>query len=158
LRRRPPTSEPRFRVVAGALLLAVVALLVTLSTRSFAEAAPSYQVIVHPGNPVTSVDRSFLEDAFLKKIVHWPSDETIHPVDLGPGSPTRHAFSQSVLRRSVDAVKGYWQQRIFSGRDVPPPELDSDDEVVRYVLKYGGAVGYVSGTANIGGAKAVTVR
>ena len=66
MRRRPPTSEPRLRAAAGALLVAVVALLVTLSTRSFAEAAPSYQVIVHPGNPVTSVDRSFLEDAFIE--------------------------------------------------------------------------------------------
>jgi ABC-type phosphate transport system substrate-binding protein len=157
LRRRPPTSEPRLRIFAAALLLLWVAL-VGVSTRSFAEASPGYQVIVNPGNPVASLDRSFLEDAFLKKIVHWPSDETIRPVDLGPGSPTRHLFSQSVLRRSVDAVKGYWQQRIFSGRDVPPPELDSDDEVVRYVMKYGGAVGYVSSTASIGGAKAVLVR
>jgi len=62
-----------------------------------------------------------------------------------------------VLKRSVEAVKGYWQQRIFSGHDVPPPEFDSDDDVVKYVLKHEGAVGYVSGNANLNGSKVLTV-
>ena len=63
-----------------------------------------------------------------------------------------------MLKRSVEAVKGYWQQRIFSGRDVPPPELETDDEVVRYVLKHEGAVGYVSGSADARRRKVVSVR
>lgn len=120
--------------------------------------SPGYEVIVNPGNQVAAVDRAFLEDAFLKKVTHWPSDATVRPVDLVSSSPTRRAFSEGVLRRSIDAVKGYWQQRIFSGRDVPPPELDSDEEVVKYVLKYEGAVGYVSPGANLSGAKAVGIR
>jgi ABC-type phosphate transport system substrate-binding protein len=142
--------------VALLVLLAVTALSATVLAES--QATPVYQVIVNPSNPLAALDRSFLDAAFLKKISHWPNDEMIRPVDLGAGSPTRRAFSEFVLRRSVDAVKGYWQQRIFSGRDVPPPELDTDEEVVRYVLKYGGAVGYVSGNANVGSARVVTVR
>ena len=50
------------------------------------------------------------------------------------------------------------QQQIFAGRDLPPPELDSDDEVVKYVLRYPGAIGYVSAGANVGAAKIVTVK
>jgi ABC-type phosphate transport system substrate-binding protein len=119
---------------------------------------PVYRIIVNPGNPATSVDRSFLEDAFLKKITTWPGGDVIHPVDLAPDSPVRRKFTRDVLNRSVEAVKGYWQQRIFSGRDVPPPEMDSDDDVVRFVLKHEGGVGYVSGTAAIGDAKIVVVQ
>jgi len=55
-------------------------------------------------------------------------------------------------------VRSYWQQRIFSGRGVPPPEVDSDADVVRFVLKYRGSVGYVSGRAEIGKAKVLTVN
>jgi hypothetical protein len=62
-----------------------------------------------------------------------------------------------VLKRSVLVVKTYWQQRIFSGRGIPPPELDSDALVVEYVLKHRGAVGYVSGVCELGGAKVLTV-
>jgi ABC-type phosphate transport system substrate-binding protein len=127
----------------------------------FAEAGPPvpvYQVIVHPNNPATDVDRRFLEDAFLKKIATWPTNDVMRPVDLAPSSPVRRKFTEDVLKRSVEAVKGYWQQRIFSGRDVPPPELETDDDVVRYVLKYDGAVGYVSGGATLNGSKVLSVR
>src|SRR5690349_8299023 len=95
---------------------------------------PPYVVIVHPSNPATSVERKFLEDAFLKKVTRWQNGEVIRPVDLGPDSATRRKFTEDILNRTISAVKGYWQQRIFSGRDVPPPEVDNDDQVVRYVL------------------------
>jgi ABC-type phosphate transport system substrate-binding protein len=121
-------------------------------------APPPYQVIVHPRNEIASVDRKFLEDAFLKKITAWPNDNVIRPADLAADSPVRRAFTRDVLDRSVEAVKGYWQQRIFSGRDVPPPEFQRDEEVVQFVLKHEGGVGYVSGTANVDGCRVLVVR
>jgi ABC-type phosphate transport system substrate-binding protein len=115
-------------------------------------------VIVNPSNATASVDRKFLEDAFLKKISRWPNDDSIRPVDLPGNSPVRRRFTSEVLGRSVEAVKGYWQQRIFSGRDVPPPELDSDADVVQFVLRHAGAVGYISGGASLNGSRVLTVR
>ena len=41
-------------------------------------------------------------------------------------------------------MKNYWQQLIFSGQDVPPPELKTDDEVIQYVIKNPNSIGYVS--------------
>jgi ABC-type phosphate transport system substrate-binding protein len=138
-----------------ALLLGAPGQTVLAQARSGAQA---YVVIINPNNPASAVDRQFLEDALLKKATRWPNGEVIRPVDLAASSPVRHAITADVLRRSVEAVKGYWQQRIFSGRDVPPPELDTDDEVVEYVLKYDGAIGYVSNGANLGGARVVPVE
>lgn len=116
------------------------------------------RVIVHPQNPVKAVERKFLADVFLKKVTRWGHLETIRPVDQKPDAPVRASFTVAVMRRSVEAVKTYWQQAIFSGRDIPPPELDSDEDVVRYVLRTPGAVGYVSGTADLRGARALAVR
>ncbi len=79
-------------------------------------------------------------------------------MDLNPDSPARNKFSDEVLQRSVAAIKSYWQQLVFSGRDLPPPELDTDEDVVKYVLKHSGAIGYVSASANINGAQPVTVE
>jgi hypothetical protein len=118
---------------------------------------PAYRVIVNPSNAMGSADRKFLEDAFLKKVTLWPGGEGIRPVDLPPDSPVRRRFTREVLNRSVEAVKGYWQQRIFSGRDVPPPELDTDEDIVRFVLKHEGGLGYVSGTADTAGCKVLVV-
>ncbi len=123
-------------------------------------AAPTsgFQIIVNPANPIASVDRRFILDVFLKRVTRWPHDELIRPADLDANSPARRRFSEQVLRRSVAAVKSYWQQLVFSGRDVPPPELDSDWQMVRYVLKYPGAIGYISAGANLDGTKVLTLR
>ena len=123
-----------------------------------ADGGTAIRVIVNPDNATGVVDRKFLAEAFLKKVTRWPNDELIRPVDQDPGSPTRRAFSDGVLKRSVSAVKSYWQQMVFSGGGVPPPELDSEGDVVKFVLKNRGAVGYVSVGVNLQGAKLLTVR
>lgn len=121
------------------------------------EAAPTeFKVIVHPERPGQAT-RAFLADAFLKNASRWPDDEAIRPVDQRPDSAARRKFSEHVLRRSVEAVKTYWQQRIFSGRGVPPPELDSDEAVVRYVESHAGAVGYISGSAPAGKTRVIAI-
>ncbi|HEX3693974.1 MAG TPA: phosphate ABC transporter substrate-binding protein [Polyangia bacterium] len=137
-----------------ALVLAVAAAAPVLS---HAAGSSSYRVVVNPQNSATSVDRKFVVDAFLKKITRWPDGEIIRPVDLSPDSPARGRFSDEIIKRSVSAVKSYWQQLVFSGREVPPPEMDSDEDVIRYVLRFPGAIGYVSGAANAEHVKVVTI-
>jgi hypothetical protein len=119
---------------------------------------PAYRVIVNAQNPLAWVDRRFLSQAMLKKVTHWDHGEPIRPVDLAPESVVRRRFSADVHNRSVAAVRSYWQQIIFSGRGVPPPELDSDDAAVRYVARHPGGVGYVSGTADVHVVKVLLVR
>ena len=140
-----------------ALSLFVVALALLAAGARAGEPPAEFKVIVHAATPEKSVPRAFLADAFLKNITRWPDDETIRPVDQRPNSAVRRRFSEAVLKRSVAAVKTYWQQRIFSGRGVPPPELDSDEAVVRWVEDHPGAVGYINGSASAGHAKVVAV-
>ncbi|HEX2730556.1 MAG TPA: hypothetical protein VHM70_03090 [Polyangiaceae bacterium] len=122
------------------------------------EPSVKLRLIVNPANPVNSVEREFLADAFLKKTTRWPDGEAIHPFDQRVDSLVRRAFSDSILHRSVAAVRNYWQQRIFSGRGVPPAELESDEAVVRRVQGDRFAVGYVSERADAASVKIIGVR
>jgi ABC-type phosphate transport system substrate-binding protein len=137
------------------LLLLVLLLAALLGAGS---PPPPFVVIVNPENPHTTLGRKFVADAFLKKTTRWPGGEVIRPVDLEADSKTRERFTDDVLHRSVSAVKSYWQQIIFSGRDVPPPELGSEEQVVKLVAGSPGAIGYVSGTTALTGVKAVRVE
>jgi hypothetical protein len=123
-----------------------------------ANEAPELRVIVHPSNPLRSAEPSLVADLFLKKVTRWGNGESARPLDQRPESAVRRAFSRKVLKRTVAAVRSYWQQRIFSGRDVPPPELDSDEAVVDYVSRNPGAVGYVSPGAKLGGTRELAVQ
>ena len=145
----------------GLLLLGLSLLSAAVAGRSKlarADELKAFRVIVHPSNPLRAVERGFLADAFLKKVTRWEEGEGIKAVDLRADNPVRRRFTEDVLKRSLGAVRSYWQQRIFSGRDVPPPELESDDAVVAFVAKYPGAVGYVSGAAKLVGARELPIK
>jgi hypothetical protein len=58
----------------------------------------------------------------------------------------------------VSGVYSYWQNVIFSGRGVPPVELDSDLSVVAFVRSNAGAVGYVRPGTALRGVKTLSVR
>jgi ABC-type phosphate transport system substrate-binding protein len=149
-------------VLRSRLCLLIAGLVAATSSPSGAGAAPpgppAFRVIVAPSNPVDGVDRRFLLEAFLRKTTVWPDGQPLRPVDQPADSPTRRRFSEDALRRPVSGVKEYWLQAIFSGRGVPPPEVDSDAEVVKFVLQTAGAIGYVSADAALGGAKVVSVK
>ncbi|MGH7717722.1 MAG: substrate-binding domain-containing protein [Gemmatimonadaceae bacterium] len=91
-----------------------------------------------------SLTRDEVSKMFLKKVPRWENGTTVAPVDLASGSPTRDVFSQAFFYKSTAAIKAYWQNQIFAGRQVPPPERDSEQQVVDFVRTTPGAIGYVS--------------
>lgn len=155
---RTAQRQPR-RPVLRLLVIGVLGTAGLIAGATSATAsAPEFLVIVHPSNPLHTADRDFVAAAFLKRTTRWNNGETIHPVDQRPNAAVRRSFSSEIVRRSVAAVRSYWQQRIFSGRGVPPPEVDSDQHAIDYVVKYPGAIGYVSARAKLGAAKVLLVR
>lgn len=137
--------------------LILIALILGVTPGSSA-ATTTYSLIVNPKNQVARMDRKVVKDIFLKKMTFFPNGKTISPVDLNVDSKTRQKFSDEVIGRSVSAVKNYWQQMIFSGRDVPPPELESDEAVIAYVRKNPNAIGYISSSARPAGVKIIAIE
>lgn len=154
---RSPRIE---RLLRGLIAVSAVVLLCLVETIALARfqgppAGDGYQVIVHPSNPIEAVDRRFLSQAFLKKVRTWPNGANIDPVDLPPASSVRQQFSVEIIGRSVASIWNYWQQMVFSGRGLPPPQLDSDDHVIAWILRKPGGIGYVSPGANLQGARVI---
>jgi ABC-type phosphate transport system substrate-binding protein len=120
--------------------------------------AQDFAVIVNASNPVSTLSKDEVAKLFLKKTVSWKSGESAAPVELPPTAKARESFAREVLNKSVAQVRSYWQQQIFSGKDVPPPEKPSEDDVLAYVRANPNAIGYVSRTTNIGrGVKVVSL-
>ena len=115
--------------------------------------AQGYVVVVNAASAVSSLPKSELSNVFLKK------STKLAPVDQSKGAAVRDAFSKAVLGRPASAVATYWQQQIFAGKDVPPPEKGDDAAVLAYVKSTPNGVGYVSAGAALGdGVKALTLQ
>jgi hypothetical protein len=117
-----------------------------------------FKIIVNSQNSVQTIDQKTLSNLFLKKTKFWESGQIAQPVDLEANSSIRKEFSTEILDRPIEAVKNYWQQMIFSGREVPPPEFASDQAIIRYVKGHENAIGYISQATDASGVKIITIR
>jgi len=123
------------------------------------EVVDGFVVVVSRDNPLTTIQRDKLSKIFLKRVVTWPDDRPAEPVDLQMSDPVRRAFTKAVHGKSIAAVRAFWQQQIFSGRDVPPPEKGSVADVMEFVSTHAGAVGYLPHTATLGaGLKVIAIE
>lgn len=120
------------------------------STRAAAQRTSGYLVIVNAANSASTLPRGEVAALFLKQVTSWPDGAPVVVVDLNDKSPVRAAFSRAVLGRPTSAVRSYWQQQVFSGRDVPPTQRASDVEVVAFVRDNPNAIGYVAPTTPLG--------
>ena len=104
----------------------------------------SFYVIVNEKNPVTKLTKSEISNIFLKKKVRWENGKRIVPVDHDIDSKTREVFTERIHGKTVGIIKNYWQQMIFAGRNVPPPEFGSEKEIMEYIRTHPDSIGYVS--------------
>ena len=58
---------------------------------------------------------------------------------------------------SEDDLQSYYQTLLFTGRGSMPKVLGSDAEVVAYVARTQGAIGYVSSAASAEGVKTLAI-
>jgi ABC-type phosphate transport system substrate-binding protein len=141
------------RILSRLLPLAVLALVAFAAPAG----AQGFQVIAHPDAGVSELSTKDLEKLFLKKTKKL-GDVSAKPVDQAKGSAVRAAFSKAALGRDVAAVETYWQQQVFSGKNVPPTTKGGDAEVLAYVQSTPGAIGYVSAGAATSGVTVITVK
>jgi ABC-type phosphate transport system substrate-binding protein len=127
-------------------------ILMVLSGAAPASAQDAYRVIVNVANPTEALTRSEASRLFLTRTT-WDTGEPAHAVDLAANSPVREEFSRDVLGMSVTAALQQWKRNAGEA----PPSVATDREVLAFVRLKRGAIGYVSGGANLQGVKVVSI-
>ncbi len=65
---------------------------------------------------------------------------------------------KEIIGKDSISLSRYWEQAIFSGRAVPPPTLSTDLEIMDFVRRNPGAIGYVSANTSLDAAlKAIKI-
>ena len=154
-------TQTVLRTAAAALVAAGLTLApATLLCASRPDAAPgdAFRVVVNSGNRTTQLDRSEAARLFLKKVTTWPDGTPVAVVDQARTAPVRAAFSRDIHKKDVEAVVAYWATLVYSARETPPPVKRSDAEVLEFVRRTPGALGYVSADALVEGVRVVALR
>ena len=120
--------------------------------------AQSYKVVANSSNPVSSLTKKQVSNYLMKKAKKWDDGTIVSPVDQSANSAVRGSLSKAIHGKTTSAIKSYWQQAVFSGSGTPPPEKETDSQVLEYVKSSKGSIGYVSSGAETSGVKVISVN
>jgi ABC-type phosphate transport system substrate-binding protein len=100
-------------------------------------------LVVNAANAATLDDEAAAK-IFLRQVKTFPDGSPASPVNQKEGGTTE-AFRSQVLKKNAAQFKAYWAQQVFTGGAKPPPEVDGDEAVLKYVAETPGGIGYVDG-------------
>jgi hypothetical protein len=135
------------------LMLTFVAMALCISLQAHAS---DVKVIANNGVAASSVSTGDIKDVFLLDKDSLAGSH-VEPV-LAKGGPAHEAFLKEYLGKNDGALQAFYRSLVFTGKASMPKSLGTDAEVVAYVAKTKGAVGYVSSSASTDGVKTLQVK
>ncbi len=114
-------------------------------------------VITNSGTALDEISADDLKSIFLRTKMALKGGVHVEPV-VEKSGPAHSAFLRSYLSKTDVALQIYYRSLVFSGQGAMPATVGSDAEVVAFVEKTRGAIGYVGPATDIGSAKTLRVR
>ncbi len=126
-------NAPRiFRLVAVVVLCGAVSAF-----------AGDVKIVANPSVRADSITVAELRGVFLEDRRTLIDGSHVEPV-LAKSGAAHDAFLREYMGKSDDELRTYFRTLVFTGTGVMPRFLDSDTEIVNYVGRTRGAIGYVS--------------
>ena len=151
------TTMPLFPVPRGHWVPAVVLLAALSLMGSPSTASADLLIIVHPALSGEAIAGKDLQRIFLGKKTIWRDEATLVPVMMKEG-PLHDEFVEDYLDRSVSRFVTYWRQMVFTGKGIPPRSFATEAELVEFVSRTPGAVGFASPGADVQSVKVLAVQ
>lgn len=114
-------------------------------------------IIANRDVPQAVLTKKEIMEIYLGKRIKWPDHSNIKfsiSADMG----LHKSFLEKYVERTVNQFHAYWINMLFTGQGVPPKPLDSDKEIIDFVSRTGGAIGYISGSAESANIKTIIVE
>ncbi len=121
-----------------------------------AHAQEPIAVIVHPGNPLSSISLDELRRLYLGTRTTLPNKEA---VILLESPAVRERFYAAALRMSADRVKRHWMGIVFAGEsDAPPKEVGGADALVQFVATHAGGIAFLPAGSSTDAVKVLAIE
>lgn len=135
------------------LLLVLVSLILSISAQAVSGA--DFAVITHHAGP-GSLSRDDMKNILLGNKTKWDDGGNIKLVVLYGGA-AHESVIQSFTSRSADQFGKYWKKMVFTGKGTAPEVFKTEDELVAYVAKTPGSIGYVSVGVTMSGVTVIKI-
>jgi TonB family protein len=117
--------------------------------------AGDVRVIANPSVKTDSISARELKSVYLEE-KNSVNGTHVEPV-IEKRGPAHEAFLHDYLGQTDDELQKYYQTLVFTGKGQMPKTVSSDAEVVAYVAKTRGAIGYVGADASLEGVRTLAI-
>ncbi len=119
--------------------------------------AGGVKIVANRSVAANSVSLAELKSVYLQEKNALVDGTHVQPV-LAKGGAVHEAFLRQYLDKSDPALQIYYRSLVFTGKGSMPRAVQSDAEMLSYVAKTKGAIGYVSASAGVEGVKVLEVK
>ena len=119
--------------------------------------AADIKIIANASVGASSVSVDELKGVFLATKSSLSDGSHVEPV-LEKDGPSHEAFLKEIVGKSDSAFETYYRSLVFTGKASMPKTTASDADMVAYVAKTKGAIGYISASAPAAGVKTLDVK
>ena len=138
--------------IRGLLLAGVLSGFVAVGART-----AEITVIANPSVKASSVTSEELKGVFLMTRTSLADGSRVEPVVMKSGS-VHGIFVRQFIGKTDAALETYYRSLVFTGKGMIPKTVRSDSEVIHYVTRTKGAIGYVGSPVNVPGVKVLELR
>lgn len=114
-------------------------------------------VVANASVGVSEISADDLKRVFLGAKSSLSDGSAVEPVLMQSGA-THEAFLKEYVGKTDAALRNHFKSLVFTGKGSMPKSFASDAEVVAYVTKTKGAIGYVGNAAAASGVKRIAVK
>jgi TonB family protein len=133
--------------------LAVAGLLVLFALHSF---AVDVKVIANPSVKAGFISMQELRNIFLAESNTLRDGSHVEPVFEREGV-VHETFLKDFLKQTNASLQSHYGELVFTGKASMPKSFNSDAEVVAYVARTRGAIGYVGASADTNGVEVLDI-
>lgn len=136
-------------------LIQLSLMLVMMITAGSALAAPV--LIANPGVAVSELSSSEVKSVFLGKTGNWDDGSRI-VLSMLKGGDVSAEFLKSNVKKSQKQFGTFWKKAVFSGTGEMPADFDTESDLIMFVSRTPGAVGYVDEASVNESVKVITIK
>lgn len=114
-------------------------------------------IVANPGINLTEISHEDLSRIYLMTKTALPGTGKLEPV-LEKSGQVHNLFLKTYIGRSDSALMTYYRSLLFTGRGSIPKSFTSDSEILDYVAKTRGAIGYAPSSAVTSAVKILKIK
>ncbi len=118
----------------------ILSMIVLLLTANAVQA--EVRIITNPSVKETTLSSSDIRDIFLGKKKKWSDNTKIHIV-VADDDNLHASFLETYIHRTSNQFQAYWKNMVFTGKGAYPKTLKTTREIMDYIARTRGAVGYI---------------